>query len=295
MSHGRKLKRTTAIPVASGFHLTDPSIRYPPLLLSRVPIARHSIARHSIVRHNASLPVQGVSLTLFVAGIVRLVYLTVNLTSGFDMLASGSEENINEAPPESHELKELREEIGLNMKQASKRLGVSYSAYRNWESGRSTPGSGYEVVKECLEEGDTLPSRQRQGDTRGDPIYDVSAEAGNGPAGLTTGRPIGRMPPSQSLSSAGRDVCWIPVVGDSMAETYRKNTLVPVAKFEDPVEDFSVDDVYVIALEGAIKIKRLQRLSGGRIRVISDNGAYPSEIYEPGDDLSLKILGRVLA
>jgi phage repressor protein C with HTH and peptisase S24 domain len=127
----------------------------------------------------------------------------------------------------------------------------------------------------------------------GDPIYDTPAQAGDGSMDFTE-EPVGYMPPSQSLSSTGRDVYWMPVIGDSMGERYKKHTLVPVAKFHDPVDDFAADDVYVIKLDGAVKIKRLQRLSGRRIRIISDNDAYPNEIIELDDGTEFEIIGRVL-
>lgn len=131
----------------------------------------------------------------------------------------------------------------------------------------------------------------QQGD--GDPIYDNEAEAGDGLMEFEE-EPIGHMPPSQSLSSVGRDVFWMPVVGDSMGEKYKKLSLVPVAKFTDPVEDFAADDVYVIRWDGAVKIKRLQRLSGQRVRIISDNDAYPNEMIELDDGTEFEIIGRVL-
>jgi len=127
----------------------------------------------------------------------------------------------------------------------------------------------------------------------GDPIYNTPAQAGDGAMDFYED-PIGHMPPSQSLSSTGRDVYWMPVIGDSMGERYKKHTLVPVAKFHDPVDDFAADDVYVIKLDGAVKIKRLQRLSGRRIRIISDNDAYPNEIIELDDGTEFEIIGRVL-
>ena len=127
----------------------------------------------------------------------------------------------------------------------------------------------------------------------GDPIYDNEAEAGDGLMEFEE-EPIGHMPPSQSLSSAGRDVFWMPVVGDSMGEKYKKLSLVPVAKFTDPVDDFAADDVYVIRWDGAVKIKRLQRLSGQRVRIISDNDAYPNEMIELDDGTEFEIIGRVL-
>ena len=79
-----------------------------------------------------------------------------------------------------------------------------------------------------------------------------------------------------------------------MGERYKKHSLVPVAKFDRPASDISADDVYVIRLEGAIQIKRLQRLSGQRIRVISDNDAYPNEVLQLDEGIDFKIIGQVL-
>jgi len=86
----------------------------------------------------------------------------------------------------------------------------------------------------------------------------------------------------------------MPVKGDSMGEKYKKLSLVPVAKFTEPVEDFAADDVYVIRWDGAVKIKRLQRLSGRRVRIISDKDAYPNEVIELDEGTDFAIIGRVL-
>lgn len=139
----------------------------------------------------------------------------------------------------------------------------------------------------------TLPNNggvSRQDET-GDPIYDTEASAGDGSFAIKE-KPAGHMPASQSLSSAGRDVYWVPVRGDSMADTLRKNTLVPVLKLDDP--SLRQDDVYLFRLEDAVQVKRLQRRPGQRIRVISDNPAYDDYWVNLDDGMDFEILGRVL-
>lgn len=84
------------------------------------------------------------------------------------------------------------------------------------------------------------------------------------------------------------------MIGDSMGEKYQRHTLVPVAKFNDPISDFSTDDVYVIRWDGAIKTKRLQRLGEKRVRIISDSDDYPNEEIQLDEEPNFQILGRVL-
>ena len=127
----------------------------------------------------------------------------------------------------------------------------------------------------------------------GDPIYSTEASAGDGSFKISE-EPVGRMPVSQSLSAPGKDVFWMPVRGDSMGEKYQKHTLVPVAELQPHQEDISEDDVYLIRLEGAIQIKRLQRLPGQRVRIISDNDAYPNQEIPLDDGYDFEVLGRVL-
>lgn len=205
------------------------------------------------------------------------------------MSATEDKDSVNDGGSSASDLEAVRESLGLNKKQAAERLGVSYSGYRDWEAGRTTPNRGYERVIRHLKSGDTLAATN----ATGDPIYDSPASAGDGSMEIHED-PVGYMPPSRSLSSAGRDVYWVPVRGDSMGEKYRKHTLVPVARFEETLQDISEDDVYHIRLEGAVQIKRLQRLAGQRVRIISDNDSYPNETVQLDEGVDFEVLGRVL-
>jgi len=127
----------------------------------------------------------------------------------------------------------------------------------------------------------------------GDPIYNTEASAGAGSFKIEE-EPSGRVPVSQSLSRPGQEVFWMPVRGDSMGDEYQKNTLIPVAKFDPTWTDIAEDDVYLFRLERAVQIKRLQRIEGDRILIISDNDAYENRTLALDDGVDFEILGRVL-
>ena len=80
-----------------------------------------------------------------------------------------------------------------------------------------------------------------------------------------------------------------------MNRRYRKQSLVPVLKFQSETTDIQEDDVYLVRLENAVQLKRLQRLPNQRIRVISDNEAYPNTVLQIDQDVDFEVLGRVLA
>ena len=126
-----------------------------------------------------------------------------------------------------------------------------------------------------------------------DAIYNVTASAGHG--SFEIGEEIvGHVSGENALSRRGREVFWIFVRGDSMGKVIQKHTMVPVVRFDPTRKEITVDDVYFFRLEGAVQIKRLQRLKGQRIKVISDNARYDSQIIELDSSVDFEILGRVL-
>jgi len=134
---------------------------------------------------------------------------------------------------------------------------------------------------------------ERNSDTTRDPIYPTVASAGDGSFEIK-GDPIGYIEGEDALSRPGREVFWMPVRGDSMADTLPKGGLVPVRRFDPTWTELREDDVYLFRLEGAIQIKRLQRRPGARIRVVSDNDSYDDFDIPLDDGTDFEILGRVL-
>lgn len=79
--------------------------------------------------------------------------------------------------------------------------------------------------------------------------------------------------------------------GDSMEGTFRNGDALLVDR---GITEIRTDAIYVFTLEGELFIKRLQRLTGGSLRMISDNPVYPAIMIE-GDMLAkVHIKARVL-
>ncbi len=79
--------------------------------------------------------------------------------------------------------------------------------------------------------------------------------------------------------------------GDSMEGTFRNGDSLLVDR---GITEIRTDAIYVFTLDGDLFIKRLQRLTGGSLRMISDNPVYPPILIE-GDMLTkVHIQARVL-
>lgn len=79
--------------------------------------------------------------------------------------------------------------------------------------------------------------------------------------------------------------------GDSMEGTFRDGDSLLVDR---GISDIRTDAVYVFTLDGDLFIKRLQRMTGGALRMISDNPVYPPIIIEGADLEKIHIQARVL-
>ncbi|RMM27281.1 XRE family transcriptional regulator [Pseudomonas syringae] len=79
--------------------------------------------------------------------------------------------------------------------------------------------------------------------------------------------------------------------GDSMDGTFRDGDSLLVDR---GITEIRTDAVYVFTLDGDLYIKRLQRMTGGALRMISDNPLYPAIIIEGADLAKVHIQARVL-
>ena len=80
--------------------------------------------------------------------------------------------------------------------------------------------------------------------------------------------------------------------GDSMEPTLLAGEVLLVARHSGP--GLNRDGIYVVRINGALRIKRLQQMEGGRMRVSSDNAAYTDFSVTPGGPDQVEILGRVV-
>lgn len=150
---------------------------------------------------------------------------------------------------------------------------------------------GYDIDMSIPNGSDEVQETAQQRDAgKRDPIYSTLTNSDLDASEHIIGYVAGR----EAMSRPGRSIFWMHVSGDAMGETYKKNSVVPVLRFSESPEDLRSDDVYVFQLEGVVQIKRLQRLPGQRIRVISDNTKYQPYDIDLDEGVDFKILGRVL-
>jgi transcriptional regulator with XRE-family HTH domain len=79
--------------------------------------------------------------------------------------------------------------------------------------------------------------------------------------------------------------------GDSMEGTFRNGDSLLVDR---GITEIRTDAIYVFTLDGDLFIKRLQRMTGGSLRMISDNPVYPAILIEGAQLDRVHIQARVL-
>ncbi len=120
------------------------------------------------------------------------------------------------------------------------------------------------------------------------PLYDVPVSAGHG-SFFDTENIIQQIPfDTEWLEReeliAGQLAC-LPIKGDSMSPGLKTSDIVLV-----DLTHQRGDGVFVLRLNGALRIKRLQWLADGRLRISSDNPIYETEYVDPNtppDDFAI--------
>jgi transcriptional regulator with XRE-family HTH domain len=206
-------------------------------------------------------------------------------------------------------LREERERIGLSQTALAQIGGVGKTTQIKYEKGASSPDSSYlsAVSDEGVDVFYVLKG-QRSGTATAQPLgvalsepsaelspikmYDIEAAAGAGRS--FEGEPIKTTLhfPSSELAEHGLDpaqVVGIKVRGDSMDGTLADGDWVLVDRSNrDPKQE----GVFLLLVSGERRIKRVQRLAGGALFLISDNEHYQPEMIKPQDMHDVEILGR---
>lgn len=123
-------------------------------------------------------------------------------------------------------------------------------------------------------------------------LYDVEGAAGAG-RDLDSEQIEGHFyfPESQlvALGITAGQVAGIKVRGDSMESTLADGdwVLVDLAN-----QDVRQEGVFLLSVSGERRIKRVQRLAGGALYLISDNEHYQPEMIKPEQMREVSIIGR---
>ena len=206
-------------------------------------------------------------------------------------------------------LKEERERLGLSQTALALIGGVGKTTQIKYEKGASSPDSSY--LSAVSDEGVDIfyvLKGQRSGTATAQPLgvpfsepgpdlspvkmYDIEAAAGAGRS--FEGEPVKTTLyfSTAELSEQGLDpaqVVGIKVRGDSMDDTLADGDWVLVDRSNrDPKQE----GVFLLLVSGERRIKRVQRLAGGALYLISDNEHYQPEMIKPQDMHDVEILGR---
>jgi phage repressor protein C with HTH and peptisase S24 domain len=126
------------------------------------------------------------------------------------------------------------------------------------------------------------------------PRYSVEAAAGDGRT-IQSEQIIDSMAFRKTwITSRGIDpkrACLIRALGDSMEPTIASGAMVLVDLSRNLVQS---DGIYVFRTDGDLRIKRMQRMMNGNIRVRSDNPEYQEEIVSPEDKHCFEIVGKAV-
>lgn len=218
-------------------------------------------------------------------------------------------------------LKEERERLGLTQAKLGALVGAAERTVIEWEKNASSPkGHLLEVMGRLgldaayVVTGQRLPRvqesaaryalnqsgpQQEQEDRVPDwlvpiPRYEVRAGAGAGTQmyeiELKGTFAIRRDAMSRTFGREGDGFAAVLVTGDSMEPTLRDGDEIVI----DTRMVDTRDGVYVFALDGDLRVKRLRRRMDGDLEVWSDNPAYPREIVKAESAAGLRVIGRVV-
>lgn len=123
-------------------------------------------------------------------------------------------------------------------------------------------------------------------------LYDIEAAAGAGRS--FEGEPVQSVlyfDPGEleTLGLSAGQVVGVRVRGDSMDGTLTDGDWVLVDRSN---RDVRQEGVFLLLISGERRIKRVQRLAGGALQLISDNTHYPPEMIRPEEMREVEILGR---
>lgn len=127
------------------------------------------------------------------------------------------------------------------------------------------------------------------------PVYDANPSAGYGSyvesVHVLEYLPFHRLWLQTQLMVNPKSLHLVYVEGESMEPTLRRGDLVLVhTKIEEIKEG-----IYVIWLDGAVMVKRLQRLPRKQIQVSSDHESYNDYVVDPGDEsVDFRVIGQVI-
>ncbi|OLO05091.1 XRE family transcriptional regulator [Salinicola socius] len=205
-------------------------------------------------------------------------------------------------------LKHERLRISLSQDEFARACGVSKRAQASYESGERSPRAEYLEAASIAGVDVQYVLTGVRGESRNDssllevertppgtavPLYDVEGAAGAGRS-LDTENVVGTFTiDAETLSQldlVGARLAGVRVRGDSMEPTLFDGDWTFV-NLDDT--NFAQAGVFLVWVSGELRIKRVQRLAGGAMYLISDNTHYQPEMIARDRMQEVAVLGRV--
>lgn len=128
-------------------------------------------------------------------------------------------------------------------------------------------------------------------------LLDIKAAAGDGAINAEYPESVQMVEVSENwvrknIGNNFKDISIITASGDSMQPTFSCGDWLFV---DQAIKFYEDDGVYVFMSGAGLRVKRLQKLINGELKVISDNSKYKSETLECSELNSIKICGKVVA
>lgn len=208
-------------------------------------------------------------------------------------------------------VKEAREALGLSQEALGEIFGCTKGNISGWEKGLHEPR--FAVLSELSKKSNValpgifdLPKKEfglsdpanKKADTVIFELYDIQASAGPGrtikehPQVL---RQISVLESWARQTLGNRDFSNVKLItanGTSMQGTIDNGDVLFV---DVSIKQFDGDGIYVISRSDELHVKRLQRLHGMRLAIISDNKQNKTETLNAQEANEVIICGRVLA
>lgn len=208
----------------------------------------------------------------------------------------------------SERLSSLMKGKNIGVTELSKKAGVTYEMARRYTLGTAKPRPA--ILEKLAKTLDTTASYLEYGEVSAQKVseqssgnrvrltqLEVFASAGNGyinnefPAIVSSIE----FPESKVYELFGRKslegVQLINVDGDSMMPTLCPKDLLFI---DTKIDHFNGDGVYVFNFEDSTFVKRLQKVKGRKLAVLSDNDKYPPFYIESHEMSELCVFGKLI-
>lgn len=193
-------------------------------------------------------------------------------------------------------LKEERTRLGLSQAALAAAAGIPKATLVGYELGRRVPGG--DALRSLASAGVDIHyvlTGVRSGGLVRVPVIDVEAAAGGG-ALIDSEKVVDwlgfRSDWLRRQVGTPNQAIVVRIVGDSMEPTLSHGDAVLVdmrARHQEPR-----DGIYIVRIGDLAMAKRVQPLGRRRVRLISDNPAYPPMDVRLGEDGEAEIIGRVV-